>query len=120
MIGSISGYTAVSFAVGGVTRQEPPGSPFDRLAFECRGIGTILEGAYHRESLCAFTDIDEDRLLIRFEGVAPRAEWEVLSGTDKFETLTAQGLAELDGSYPVARPGSLAGCSSIVGHYAFE
>jgi hypothetical protein len=104
----------------GNTRSNPPGGPFDMLAFTCVGMGSSNEGKSGSAYFCQVVDTDGDRFMAHgvFDGA--KTVTDAFGGTGKYEGMVRNGTSESPGPYPTAEPGTFTGCNRQTGTYKMK
>jgi len=104
----------------GNTRSNPPGGPFDMLAYTCVGMGSSNEGKSSSAYFCQVVDMDGDRFMAHgvFDGTETVTD--AFGGTGKYEGMVRTGTSESPGPYPTAEAGTFTGCNHQTGAYKMK
>jgi hypothetical protein len=88
--------------------------------FRCVGFGTTIDGKSSGMNICEVFDKDGDKMLVRNITEGPKNTLDTLAGTGKYEGIVRTGGSESLGTFPVAKPGTLAGCNHGAGTYKMK
>jgi len=104
----------------GNTRSNPPGGPFDMLAYTCVGMGSSNEGKSSSAYFCQVVDVDGDKFMAHgvFDGT--KTVTDAFGGTGKYEGMVRSGISESPGPYPTAEAGTFTGCNHQTGTYKMK
>jgi hypothetical protein len=117
-VSKTTGATATRFV--GNTRSNPPGGPFDMLAYTCVGMGSSNEGKSTSAYFCQAVDMDGDKFMAHgvFDGT--KTVTDAFGGTGKYEGMVRTGTSESPGPYPTPEAGTFTGCNRQTGTYKMK
>ncbi|HEY5633872.1 MAG TPA: hypothetical protein VIT02_08920 [Burkholderiaceae bacterium] len=111
--GSVMG----TYQLTGPMRSAEPGGAFDGASFECVGTFESLAGDFRSVGYCVSVDKQGDKAWGRDIRTRTEDTFEYLGGTGKYAGMSGTATKERPGAFPAARPGSVQGCSRILGKY---
>jgi hypothetical protein len=112
--------TIVASVTRGIADSVTPGGPFDKTAFECRGVTNASKAGMDYNSRCTFVDADGHRVVGATTGTAQGWTWKFLGGTGKWEGIEGGGTGKFVAPYPRISPTVTAGCGISKGTYTLK
>jgi len=110
-------YGATTSELTGTIQTSPPGGMFDKVAFRCLSLDTTLDGKTTSTTMCEGVDKDGDKYLNHIVNDGQNNTRRVVSGTGKYEGMTASGMVKGMGPFAVVKPGTFQNCSHQTGTY---
>jgi hypothetical protein len=120
VIDNAGGVTIVASVTRGMADSVPPGGPFDKTTFECRGVTNASKAGVDYNSRCTFVDADGHRVVGATAGTAQGWTWKFLGGTGKWEGIEGGGTGKSVAQYPRLSPSVSAGCGIAKGTYTLK
>jgi hypothetical protein len=115
-----SANNASTTAFAGNTRSNPPGGPFDMLAFTCVGMNATTNGKVSSSYYCQAADKDGDKLMAHGTSDGVKTITDAYGGTGKYEGLVRNGTSESLGVFPTPKAGAFTGCNRQTGTYKMK
>ena len=112
--------TIMSSVTRGMADSVPPGGPFDKTSFECRGVTNASKAGVDYNSRCTFVDADGHKVVGATAGNAQGWNWKFLGGSGKWEGIEGGGTGKPAGPYPRLSPTVTAGCGIAKGTYTLK
>jgi hypothetical protein len=99
-------------------RTEPPGRAFDRMASQCYGVYSRLNGQHQELGVCELTDQDNDKWWMSYRGNADGSggTYTAVHGTGKYSGMVLSGGYQLD-FWPAVSKDVVQACNKNKGTY---
>jgi hypothetical protein len=105
----------------GVLVSKVPGSIFDKNTFRCVGMSTSFAGKLGGGNVCESIDGDGDKRLATFSiGADGKLTREVVTGTGKYEGMSATSTVTNMGPFPTIKTGTFQECNHQTGTYKLK
>lgn len=109
--------TVLHFRVNGTSRSNIANGAFDQNTFMCAGVTFVNSGVPSSTSYCEYLDGDGDKTFGRTVVNGMSSTWTFLSGTGKYQNIAGTGTVDVEGRFPLMRPGNIAGCTRNKGSW---
>ena len=115
------GYTASSYEMTGTIMSKTPGGLGDNSSFRCVGMSTSFNGKPGGGNVCETVDADGDKRVNQFMiGADGKVTREIVTGTGKYEGMTAVSSVSMFPAFPVIKAGTFQGCNHQTGSYKLK
>jgi hypothetical protein len=114
-------HTANSYEMMGTIMSNPPGGPFDKSAYRCVGMGSMINGKAAGGNVCEVVDADGDKRLSQYTATADgKFTRELVAGTGKYEGMVMTTIVTNIGPFPPVKAGTFQGCNRQTGTYKLK